>query len=106
MRTKSTRLKNTTGDALWGAVVFFIYADLDIPVVFLILAIWEVFAQNGILCFLTHSRDLGAKLGGNDSYGRPASFLSSYKSSKTHSLRTFLRVHFLKICSTDKGHRS
>ena len=58
--TKSTRLKNTTGDALWGAVVFFIYADLDIPVVFLIIAIWEVFAQNGILRFLTHSRDLGA----------------------------------------------
>ena len=32
------------------------------------------FGENGILRFLTHSRDLGAKLGGNGSYGRRASF--------------------------------
>ena len=31
--------------------------------------------QNGVLCFLTHSRDLGRKLGGNDSYGRSVPFL-------------------------------
>ena len=30
--------------------------------------------QNGNLCFLTHDGDLGAKMGGNDSYGRCASF--------------------------------
>ena len=35
---------------------------------------------NGFVCFLTHSRDLGAILGGNDSYGRPASFTFSIKS--------------------------
>ena len=33
--------------------------------------------ENGFLHFLTHSRDLGAILGGNDSYGRPASFILS-----------------------------
>ena len=32
------------------------------------------FGENGILRFLTHSRDLGEKLCGNDSHGRPASF--------------------------------
>ena len=41
---------------------------------FLLVQEKDIKHDNGFVCFLTHSRDLGAILGGNDSYGRPACF--------------------------------
>ena len=69
------------------------------------LNIWtklRLFFKNGNLRFLTHSKDLGAKLSGKWSYGRPASFLFPKKQPKNTIWTLFSRVRFLVRCSPNK----
>ena len=58
--TESAKITKCNGRCITGCCTFFVSAVIVIALVLLSIAIWDVFAQHIILCFVKHGRDLSA----------------------------------------------